>query len=133
MFKRGLLISIVGGVFYICLVLLWAREYSILQVQAKEIVFQVNDNGLIESIESMEQSDKEVLSDSIENIVAVNDDDEVYNFQEDQAYNQDMETESISQEDETMNNDDQFRIMIVFCFGLCAGVVVGHFLTGFIK
>lgn len=133
MFKRGLLISIVGGVFYICLVLLWTREYSILQVQAKEIVFQVNDNGLIESIESMEQSDKEVLSDSIENIVAVNDDDEVYNFQEDQAYNQDMETESISQEDETMNNDDQFRIMIVFCFGLCAGVVVGHFLTGFIK
>lgn len=133
MFKRGLLISIVGGVFYICLVLLWAREYSILQVQAKEIVFQVNDNGLIESIESMEQSDKEVLSDSIENIVALNDDDEVYNFQEDQAYNQDMETESISQEDETMNNDDQFRIMIVFCFGLCAGVVVGHFLTGFIK
>lgn len=133
MFKRGLLISIVGGVFYICLVLLWTREYSILQVQAKEIVFQVNDNGLIESIDSMEQSDKEVLSDSIENIVAVNDDDEVYNFQEDQAYNQDMETESISQEDETMNNNDQFRIMIVFCFGLCAGVVVGHFLTGFIK
>lgn len=33
----------------------------------------------------------------------------------------------------TPMEDNQYKIMVVFCFGLCAGVIVGHFLTGFIK
>ena len=75
-----------------------------------------------------------VLSDNIGYIGEVN---ELENQEDNQEDNQDYETRDdissdMSDNEEVMSND-QFRIMVIFCFGLCAGVVVGHFLTGFIK
>lgn len=125
--KRRLLFLLVGGFFYMCLLLLWGRQYTLLKVQAKEITDV--SNGYISSLEEIEQASDYVLSDSIQYIGEVN---ELEDSKNDSYSDTDTSEDDISENDEVMN-EDQFRIMVIFCFGLCAGVVVGHFLTGFIK
>lgn len=111
-----------------CLILLWGRQYTLLKVQAKEITDL--SNGYLSSLEEIEEDSDSVLSDSIRYIGEVN---ELEDSENDSYSDTDYQTEDDLSENEEVMNDDQFRIMIIFCFGLCAGVVVGHFLTGFIK
>ena len=131
MFNRGVLTFLIGGVFYTLMALSLFTRVNALTVQAREIVLSVNENGFISFDEEMEQNDCQVLSDRTRFISSVNDEmEDTENYSEDlSGDNSDSETES----EEDMTNNDKFEIMIVFCFGLCAGVIVGHFLTGFIK
>ena len=131
--KRSL-IFLIGGVFYICLGLLWAREYNILTVHAEEIKVNFED-GYLSLMEEDQEDQPEILSDTIVYLDSLDEDKDLSDNSEDIQNNEnadDVLSDSETDE-ETMNNDDQFRIMIVFCFGLCVGVIVGHFLTGFIK
>lgn len=125
---KRLLIFLVGGFFYMCLILLWGRQYTLLKVQAKEITDL--SNGYLSSLEEIEEDSDTVLSDSIGYIGEVNELEASENYSNSDS---DYQAEDDISENEEVMNDDQFRIMIIFCFGLCAGVVVGHFLTGFIK
>ena len=115
-----------------CLLLLWGRQYNTLKVQAKEIVDL--ENGYLSSLEEVEVIPDKVLSDSIGYIEEVNELEDEENYTETDSDNSDgIDVSENQAENGEVMNDDQFRIMIIFCFGLCAGVVVGHFLTGFIK
>ena len=131
---KRILIFLCGGFFYMCLLLLWGRQYTLLQVQAKEIVDL--QNGYFSHLAEIEEDSDSILSDSIKYIADV--DDELEDLQNDSETDTNYSdgndvSENQTENAETMNNDDQFKIMIIFCFGLCAGVIVGHFLTGFIK
>lgn len=127
---KRLELFLIGGVFYICLILLWSRQFSIL-VKAEEI-----RNGYLSSLEedqdnidlvlSDNETDMETLNDTIQNIQDFADSDSDYE-------NTDDVSEDTQTNEEDMNNEDQFRIMIIFCFGLVAGVIIGNYLTGFIK
>lgn len=134
--RKRLTFLIVGGFFYICLVLLWGRQYQIMIVQAKEIAEDIED-GYLPPNEETEQDSGEVLSDNIGKIEEVNDTDRDNNsedFTEDENSNVLQEDRQDNEEtDEEPMTDNQFRILVIFCFGLSVGVIVGHFLTGFIK
>ena len=134
--KKGVLYFLIGGFFYICLVLLWVRQYSLITVDAKEIMSEYSNIGLIPFIQEDTESDYNVLHDNIIYIAEVNDEmEDSENITED--YSEDSGRNDVSEDSEenaeTMNDYNAFQIMVVFCFGLCAGVVVGHFLTGFIR
>lgn len=43
------------------------------------------------------------------------------------------EEETSAGENVDMQEDNNFRVMIIFCFGLIAGLVVGNYITGFVK
>lgn len=135
--RKNLLYFLTGGFFYICLVMLWGRQYQIMTVQAKEIVDEVEENGLITLDEENEEDSDSVLSDSIGRIEKVDEDMDMENNSED--YTEDTERDNVSEnqsdnEEEVSDmNDNGFQIMIIFSFGLLVGVLVGHFLTGFIK
>ena len=116
-----------------CLLLLWGRQYTLLQVQAKEIVDL--ENGYFSHLEETETDSNSILSDKFRYISEI---DEMEDYETDSEIDSDNSdgidvSENQTENEEDMNTNDQFRIMIIFCFGLCAGVVVGHFLTGFIK
>lgn len=135
--KNRLIFFIVGGFFYICLVMLWSRQYQILTVSAKEIGEQMRgiDIGFNALDEEIEQNSNSVLHDNIQ-FVALNEEDYGENYSDD--YSEDTDGDSFSEnqsdyEEISDMNDNQFRIMVIFCFGLSIGVIVGHFLTGFIK
>lgn len=105
-------------------------------VQAKELILKTNENGLIETIETLEEDHNTVLQDTIRYISEV--DNELENEENNQEDYQDYQdgdniSSSPAENEEDMNKEDQFKIMVIFCFGLCAGVIVGHFLTGFIR
>lgn len=129
MIKKGLLLDFLfGGLFYIVIVSMYINIFGALTVKAEELSDSI-ENGFVSLDEEIESDSSELLSDSIDYIQGVNDDMEnESNFEEDYS---DSTSDSSSEED--MTNDDKFHIMIIFCFGLCAGVIVGHFLTGFIK
>ena len=126
---KRLELFLIGGGFYICLILLWSRQFSIL-VKAEEI-----RNGYLSSLEedqdnidlvlSDNETDMELLNDTIQNIQDFADSDSEYE-------NTDNVSEDTQTNEEDLNNEDQFRIMIIFCFGLVAGVIIGNYLTGFI-
>ena len=106
---------------------MYLNVYGTLNVKAQELVDDLEENGYISLDEEIEQSTGKVLSDSI-GIISLNEMEDFENYSENDSIESD-----ISENEENMSSDDKFRIMIVFCFGLCAGVIVGHFLTGFIK
>lgn len=135
--KNRLIFFIVWGFFYICLVMLWSRQYQILTVSAKEIGEHMKgiDIGFNALDEEIEQDSNSVLHDNIQ-FVALNEEDYRENYSNDYTEDPDgdsfFENQSDNEEISDMN-DNQFRIMVIFCFGLSIGVIVGHFLTGFIK
>lgn len=64
--KRGVLFILVGGFFYICLVLLWCRQYNILTVKANELTEEITeDYGYLSSFEEDSESDDSLLQDTI--------------------------------------------------------------------
>lgn len=136
--KRALLISLIGGIFYICLMLLWGRQYQILTVHAKEVKENMEniENGYLSLDEESTEDSDTVLHDYKGNI-EVDENTDGDSITEDNT--EDTERIDVSEnstedgENLQVMNDDQFRIMIIFCFGLSVGVIVGHFLTGFIK
>ena len=129
MFKKGLILNfLIGGFFYIFFVSMFLNVYGGLSVKANELT-DVIENGYLPLYEEIEQDNVEILSDSVRYISGVNDEmEDQENFSDDYQDNQDS---NVMEEDIT--NEDKYKIMIIFCFGLLSGVIVGHFLTGFIK
>ena len=134
MIKKISLGLLTGGAFYICLVLLFARQYEILTVHAEEIVEEID--GYLPLMEEDQEDSVPLLHEYIKPIEEVEYESEDNNS--DPQGDSDMQNDSDVVEDsqvmeDDITNDDKFRIMIIFCFGLVTGVIVGHFLTGFIK
>lgn len=133
--RSRLLSFLVGGFFICCLVLLWGRQYQILTVKAEELTEDIENGYFSLDEEDTEDSDS-VLSD-VTGVISLNEDTNNDIYSEDYTFDTERNDVSEDSEENAENvpimNDDQFRIMIIFCFGLCAGVIVGHFLTGFIK
>lgn len=129
MIKKGLLLDFLfGGLFYIVIVSMYINIFGTLTVKAEELVDNI-ENGFVSLDEETESDSSKVLSDSIGYIEEVNDD-----LENESSYEEWFaDSASDSSVEEDMTNDDKFHIMVIFCFGLCAGVIVGHFLTGFIK
>lgn len=133
--KRFILSFIVGGFFILCLVLLWGRQYQILTVKAEELTEDI-ENGYLSLNEEDIENTGSVLCDYT-GVIALNENSDDISDTENDTYN--TNTENVSEDSQTYEesdsimNDDQFRIMCIFCFGLCSGIIVGHFLTGFIK
>lgn len=113
----------------------YAREVS---ARGMDLISEAEDiveleNGYLPLDEEIESDPGELLQDTIQDITQV-DDDNSENFTEDSTYSEDnIENSESDLSMAEIMNEDQYRIMVIFCFGLLAGVVVGHFLTGFIK
>ena len=121
--------------FYFCIMCVYAREVS---ARGMDLISEAEDiveleNGYLPLDEEIESDPGELLQDTIQDITQV-DDDNSENFTEDSTYSEDnIENSESDLSMAEIMNEDQYRIMVIFCFGLLAGVVVGHFLTGFIK
>ena len=128
MINRGILNLILGGFFYTLIIFSFLTRYNNIVVYAKENIIEMVENGYIPLDEEDEQDTRNVLYDYKESIVSVNDE-----MEDSENYTEDMSDNNTDTIEEDMTDNDKFHIMIIFCFGLCAGVIVGHFLTGFIK
>lgn len=134
MIKKISLWLLIGGAFYICLVVLFLRQYEILTVHAEEIVNEID--GYIPLNDEDQEDIDPILRDSIKPIQEIE-----YEAADNNIYTEgdsDLENDSEVVEDSQVMEDDitenqKFQLMIIFCFGLVTGVIVGHFLTGFIK
>ena len=128
MINRGIINLILGGFFYTLIIFSFLTRYNNIVVYAKENIIDMVDNRYISFVEEDEQNTSNVLYDYKESIVPVNDE-----VEDSENYTEDMSDNNTDSIEEDMTDNDKFHIMIIFCFGLCAGVIVGHFLTGFIK
>lgn len=118
------IVSILG---FIALLLL--NQYNNVYAFELEKIGEINEqieNGYISHLEETTENRNPILRDIIATIEG---EDEV--IDEDRDDNMDYENSDNS----TMENNgyDNFKIMVIFCFGLSIGIIVGHFLTGFVK
>lgn len=124
--KRSFILFLLGGFFYSLLCSLYlSKAYT---VKAK--VIEIVDDGYISYMEEDHKVSDNVLSDSIKLISEVEDEDQIHSSE---IVSNNSEDFSYSEVSDDMNNVSEFHIMCVFGFGLIVGVIVGHFLTGFIK
>lgn len=115
---------IVGG-----FLLVWILSVYFYHVNAMasdlsdKIQIVIDENGHFSLLEEDKQNSSIILSDTFGNFETMNENDD---------YN-----DTVTENDTDLGGDsmqyDNYKIMVVFCFGLLTGVIVGHFLTGFIK
>ena len=128
--RDGLLLTIfaiVSILGFIALLLL--NKYHNVYAFELEKIGEINEqieNGYISHLEENPENRNPILRDVV---AAIEGEEEL--IDEDRVDNMDYENNDNS----TMENNsyDNFKIMVIFCFGLSVGVIVGHFLTGFIK
>ena len=87
-------------------------------------------NGYFSLMEKISEDDDKVLHDNIKYISEVVDESNISGVDDTENDSYDTENDSAG---EDMNSMNEFQIMVIFSFGLLVGVIVGHFLTGFIK
>ena len=128
--RDGLLLTIfaiVSILGFIALLLL--NKYHNVYAFELEKIGEINEqieNGYISHLEENPENRNPILRDVV---AAIEGEEEL--IDEDRVDNMDYENNDNSTMED--NNYDNFKIMVIFCFGLSVGVIVGHFLTGFIK
>lgn len=131
--KKGLYL-VIGGFFSALIFGLYVYRINVLADELKQkadYILRVND-GFISLLEEDTEDRNQILSDSIRTI-ASNEDENMEDYTETYTDYQDGNDVVQDQVQDQQTLENSFRIMVVFCFGLVAGVIVGHFLTGFIK
>lgn len=135
--SRSDYILIVGIAWFIYVLLsvnvfVYAGE---IEEEAKEVIESIEDR--VDSIstydEEIEGNDK-VLHDTItplkEDYKTISEDPADYTDRNNVSSNSEENEETMT---ETIDETKSYNIMIIFALGLVAGVITGHFLTGFIK
>ena len=115
---------------------LYAREVSAMGMdiieKAEEMV--ESENGLLSPLDEDTEEVGYILQDTIQPITLSYDmEDSENNSENNSGYENYYESNESNISDSEIMNEDQYRIMVIFCFGLIAGIIAGHFLTGFIK
>lgn len=128
--RDGILLTIFAIVSILGFVaLLLLNKYHQVYAFELEKIGEINEqikNGYISHLEETPENRNPILRDitaTIEGEDKVIDEDRVNNMDYENNDNSTMEN----------NTYDNFKIMVIFCFGLSIGVIVGHFLTGFVK
>lgn len=115
MYKHSLLITIIS----LCLYLFISFYYSKgIIVFAEELKNDVSNFEVDSKIYTEDYEDDIKLVDEIGSIKGV----------EESNYKEETSGENVD-----MQEDNNFKVMIIFCFGLIAGLVVGNYITGFVK
>lgn len=116
---------------------LYAREVSAMGMDIIDKAEQMveSENGYLSSLDEDTTETGYILQDSIQPITltAYDMEDSENNTENSPGYEDYNENSESDISDSEIMNEDQYRIMIIFCFGLLAGILAGHFLTGFIK
>lgn len=137
--KRCNITLVIGCFFCVLITSIYTRQLIVfaddLEEEAAEITEQIQEEE--ENIEDLEQVENEEEDpEQLHDVIAPISED-VPRIEEDQTDYQDRDNvQTDTQEDEetmTDNNNNPLDIMILFTLGIIAGVIVGHFLTGFIK
>lgn len=130
--KKGLYL-VIGGFFSALIFGLYVYRINVLADELKQkadYILRVND-GFISLLEEDTEDRNQVLSDSIRTLAYEDQDMEDYTETYTDYQDGDDVVQDQVQDQSTLENS--FHVMVVFCFGLVSGVIVGHFLTGFIK
>lgn len=122
--SRGLYF-ILGGFLFVWILSVYFYHINAMasDLTGKIQMIAIDEDGYISLLEEDEKNTGILLSDSIGDIETLNED-----YDNDNEYN-----------DSNMDNGvdsteyDNFKIMVIFCFGLVAGVIVGNYLSGFVK
>lgn len=132
--RRGLYLTL-GG-FLICFILSFyvLRVYAIgAELKSKADYILSVENGHLSLFEEDSKDTSQVLYDNIRYISEVEDEHLFYTENYSEGSSQDMPNDNKIENEEAITTTDTFRIMVVFCFGLVSGVIVGDILTRFIK
>lgn len=128
--RDGLLLTIFAVVSILGFIaLLLLNKYHQVYAFELEKIGEINEqieNGYFSQLEETPENRNPILRDII---ATVEGEDEVI----DEDRNNNIYYENSDNSTVEDNNYDNFKIMVIFCFGLSIGVIVGHFLTGFIK
>lgn len=132
--RRGLYLTL-GG-FFICFILSFyvLRVYAIgAELKSKANYILSVENGHLSLLEEDRENTSQVLYDNIRFISEVEDDELLGPENDTESGAEDMSNDTQTENDEAITTTNQFRIMVVFCFGIVSGVIVGDILTRFIK
>lgn len=136
MIKNRFFGIIITSVFVLWLLFFFGWHYKVMASdlieEAEEIVD--SENGRLSSLEEDQEVSNQLLQDNIGYVAEINEDQDTNNYQENNSYDQEgdiLSDDQTENEADMTSNDDQFRIMIIFCFGLTVGVITGKVLLGF--